>query len=167
MDFPEPTQRQDDSRVVLLQYLDFFRGTLREKLLGLDDSSLRTSILPSGWTPIELAKHLVHMERRWIVWGYEGQAIVDPWADRRNDRWFVAPNEQLVELLAQLDACSRHTRQLVMSRSLEDIGAESARWQGEPPPPLQRVLLHLIQEYARHIGHLDIVRELLDGTIGE
>jgi hypothetical protein len=59
------------------------------------------------------------------------------------------------------------TRHVVRSHGLDDIGQPGERWDGAPPPPLRRVLLHLLQEYARHVGHLDIVRELTDGSVGE
>jgi hypothetical protein len=54
-----------------------------------------------------------------------------------------------------------------MQHQLDDVGQPGERWAGAPPAPLRRVLLHLLQEYARHCGHLDIVRELADGTTGE
>jgi uncharacterized damage-inducible protein DinB len=167
MEFPEPTRPHTDHREVLLEYLDFYRAVVREKVTGLDDDALRTSRLPSGWTPIELVKHLVHVERRWLVWGFEGHDVGDPWADERDDRWFVATDERLDDLLDELDNGGRRTREIVLSHGLRDIGAPGERWRGEPPATLERVLLHLVQEYARHVGQLDIVRELIDGTTGE
>lgn len=167
MDFPDLSHPHEDPREVLLEYLDFYRGVLREKATGLDDAALRMSRVPSGWTPIELIKHLVHVERRWLVWGFEGEDVGDPWADERDDRWFVAADEQLEALLDELDLGGRRTREIVMAHALTDIGAPSERWRGEPPPTLERVLLHLQQEYARHTGQLDIVRELIDGATGE
>ena len=167
MEFPEPTNLRDDRREVLLQYLDFYRWTVREKVTGLDDAALRTSPLASGWTPIELVKHLVNVERRWIVWGFEGVDLPDPWADARDDRWYAGPDERVEDLLDAFDAGGRHTREVVMAHDLTDLGAPSDRWDDDLPPPLERVLLHLVQEYARHAGHLDIVRELADGTTGK
>jgi hypothetical protein len=102
-----------------------------------------------------------------LVWGFEGEEVSDPWADERDDRWFVAANERLDDLLAELDAGGRRTREIVLSHTLIDIGAPSDRWDGEAPPTLERVLLHLQQEYARHAGQLDIVRELIDGATVE
>ena len=167
MEFPEPTNLRDDRREVLLEYLDYYRWTVREKVTGLDEAALRTSRLASGWTPIELVKHLVNVERRWIVWGFEGVDLPDPWADARNDRWYAGPDERVEDLLDAFDAGGRHTREVVMAHDLADLGAPSDRWDDDRPPPLERVLLHLVQEYARHAGHLDIVRELADGATGE
>jgi len=70
-------------------------------------------------------------------------------------------------VLDAFDAGGRHTREVVMAHDLADLGAPSDRWDDDRPPPLERVLLHLVQEYARHAGHLDIVRELADGATGE
>lgn len=152
---------------MLLDYLDFYRATIREKVSGLSDAELRTSRLPSGWSPIELVKHLLNVERRWLVWGFEGVTVDDPWADTRGDRWFVGPDESVEALLDEWDAGGRHTRQVVLRHELDDLGAASERWDGADPASLERVLLHLVQEYARHAGHLDVVRELIDGTTGE
>jgi hypothetical protein len=167
MEFPEPTHPRDDRREVLLEYLDFYRAVVRAKVSGLTDEELRTSLVPSGWTPIELVNHLLHVERRWLKWGFEGQALDDPWGDSRDERWYVPPDQPLEMVLDALDAGGTDTRALVLSHDLSDLGAPGERWEGADPPPLERVLLHLIQEYARHAGHLDIVRELADSTVGE
>jgi len=167
MEFPEPTHPRDDRREVLLEYLDFYRAVVRAKVSGLTDEELRTSLVPSGWTPIELVNHLRHVERRWLRWGFEGQALDDPWGDSRDGRWYVSPGQPVEMVLDALDAGGADTRDLVLSHDLSDLGAPGERWEGADPPPLERVLLHLIQEYARHAGHLDIVRELADGTVSE
>jgi len=167
MEFPEPTAPRDDRREVLLEYLDFYRFTVRQKVTGLSDADLRTSRLASGWTPIALVKHLLNVERRWIVWGFEGVELPDPWAEERDARWYADPEEQVGDLLDAWDDGGRRTREVVMSHSLDDLGAPSDRWEGDAPPTLERVLLHLVQEFARHAGHLDIVRELADGETGE
>lgn len=167
MEFPSPTNPRDDRPEVLLEYLDFYRQVVRDKVTGLDEGTLRSSRLPSGWSPIELVKHLVNVERRWVVWGFEGIPVADPWADQRHDRWYAGPDESVAQLLASLDEGGRHTRDVVLAHTLGDVGAPSERWGGSPPPRLERILLHLLQEYARHAGHLDIVRELIDGTTGE
>ena len=167
MEFPEPTHPRDDRREVLLEYLDFYRAVVRAKVSGLTDEELRTSLVPSGWTPIELVNHLLHVERRWLRWGFEGQALDDPWGDSRDGRWYVSPGQPVEIVLHALDAGGADTRDLVLSHDLSDLGAPGERWEGAEPPPLERVLLHLIQEYARHAGHLDIVRELADGTVSE
>lgn len=162
MDFPEPTVPVADERQVLLGYLDYFRSVLLEKADGID---LHVSTLPSGWTPGELVNHLRHVERRWLEWGFEGLQVTDPWADRQDDRWHTT--DDLATLSANLHAQAAITRRIVESHDLDEPGQPGERWDGADPAPLRRVLLHLLQEYARHVGHLDVVRELRDGAVGE
>ncbi len=165
--FPSPTLPIDSRSEVFLGYLDYFRAVVVSRVEDLAEPDLRHSRLPSGWTPIELVKHLTHVERRWLVWGFEGQPVADPWADRRNDRWYVAPDEGLADVLAALAAQAVETRRVVEGHELSEVGRPGGRWEGAEPATLERVLFHLVQEYARHAGHLDVVRELIDGETGE
>lgn len=165
--FPEPTEPAGTRTEVFLRYLDFFRSTLVGKVADLPEAELRRSRLPSGWTPLELVKHLTHVEMRWLEWGFVGADVVEPWGDRRDDRWYVGPDESLAAVLAGLDARAARTRAIVEAHDLSDVGRPSERWDGADPPTLERILFHLLQEYARHVGHLDIVRELFDGRVGE
>jgi hypothetical protein len=61
----EPTLDSADPAAQFVAYLDYYSAAVERKLAGLTDEQLRTSVLPSGWTPLELLAHLVHMERRW------------------------------------------------------------------------------------------------------
>jgi hypothetical protein len=165
--FPEPTIPVPSGAEVFLGYLDYFRSQLVSKLEGLPGSELRRSRLPSGWTPLELLRHLTFVEMRWLEWGFEGREVPDPWADSRDGRWYVAPEETLPGLVAALDAQAARTRIIVNSHDLADAGQPGERWDGADPPALERVLFHLLQEYARHAGHLDITSELAGGPTGE
>jgi uncharacterized damage-inducible protein DinB len=165
--FPEPTDPASSRAEVFLRYLDFFRDRLADKVTGLPAEEVRRSRVPSGWTPIELLKHLRYVELRWLDWGFEGSDIAEPWADARDDRWYVAPDETVDGLVAGLHAQAERTRAIVGSHDLADIGRPGERWGGADPASLERVLFHLLQEYARHIGQLDIVVELADGRTGE
>ncbi len=165
--FPEPTTPVPSRSSVFLGYLDYFRSCLVDRLEGLSDRDLRASRLPSGWAPIELLKHLTHVELRWLEWGFEGRDVGDPWGDQRDGRWYVAPGETLGDLVAALHARAARTRGIVESHGLADIGQPGQRWAGADPASLERILFHLLQEYARHVGHLDIVAELAGGPTGE
>lgn len=165
--FPEPTDPRESTAEVFLGYLEYFRSVVVAKLDGLDDDELQRSRLPSGWTPLELLKHLVHVERRWLVWGFEGQEVGDPWADQRDGRWHVGPDESLEQLVQELHVQAEVTRSVVERHEPSDVGRPGERWDGAAPASLERVLFHLLQEYARHAGHLDVVRELVDGATGE
>jgi uncharacterized damage-inducible protein DinB len=166
-EFPEPTTPAASRTEVFGRYLAFFRATLAEKLRALPAGELRASRLPSGWTPLELLKHLTSVEMRWLEWGFEGAAIADPWADQRDGRWYVAPEETLDGLLAELDRRAARSDVIISRHDLDEAGAPGERWDGEPPATLERVLFHLVQEYSRHLGHLDIVVELAGGPVGE
>jgi uncharacterized damage-inducible protein DinB len=152
---------------VFLGYLDYFRSRLVSKLEALPAGELRRSRLPSGWTPIELLNHLAYVELRWLEWGFEGRGVPEPWADSRDGRWYVAPGETLEQLVEALRAQAARTRAVVESHNLADIGQPGERWDGADPASLERILFHLLQEYARHVGHLDIVSELAGGQTGE
>ncbi len=151
---------------VFLSYLNYFRSRLVSKLRELPADQLRSSSLPSGWTPLELIKHLRFMERRWLVWGFEGQPLSDPWADQVGERWHVNADEDVESLIAGLAEQAARSKAIIEAHDLAEIGQPSERW-ARPPASLERVLFHMLQEYARHVGHLDVVCELATGKTGE
>jgi uncharacterized damage-inducible protein DinB len=165
--FPEPTEPADSRTEVFLRYLSYFRSSLVTKITGLPATELRSSRLPSGWTPLELLKHLQHVEMRWLEWGFEGREVADPWADSKTGRWYVADDETLDGLVAALAAQADRSSAIIEAHDLADIGQPGDRWDGDDPASLERILFHLLQEYARHVGHLDIVAELGGGRTGE
>lgn len=165
--FPEPTEAASTPVDVFIRYLDYFRDQVESKVEGLPESEQLTSRLPSGWTPVQLLKHLTHVEQRWLDWGFEGAAVAQPWADSRDGRWFVDEGESLVDLLVAFHEQARRSNAVIKAHALTDVGQPGPRWNGQPPATLERVLLHLVQEYARHLGHLDIVTELAGAPTGE
>lgn len=165
--FPDPTLPASSRAEVHLRYLDFYRATVVRKLESLPEPALRSSPLPSGWTPLELLKHLTYVELRWFEWGFAGRDVAEPWGDRRDGRWYVPADETLADLTAALDAQAERTTALVRTTDLDAVGVPGPRWDGAEPATLERVLLHVCQEYARHAGHLDVVVELAGGAVGE
>jgi hypothetical protein len=165
--FPEPGA-STDVRDLFLRYLDFYRQTVETKVRGLTATDLRSSRLPSGWTPLELVKHLTFMERRWLVWGFLAEDVDDPWGDQLDGRWHVDEDETLDALLAALHTGGARTRQIVEDADPSSSAALGGRFtQDGERPTLVWILFHVLQEYARHAGHLDIARELVDGRTGE
>ena len=166
---PEPAAPQTDTATRFLDYLDFYRSVVRAKVTGLPEHELRASRLPSGWVPIELVKHLVFMERRWLRWGFRGEQVPDPWGDNGPEgRWTVSPGESVHDLLDALERGGAATRSIVQGAGLRDRAAVGGRFATEAEAPtLEWILFHVLQEYARHAGHLDIARELIDGATGE
>jgi hypothetical protein len=159
--FPEPTEPADSRTEVFLRYLAYFRARLIEKL-----AERRSSRLPSRWTPLELLKHLTFVELRWLEWGFAGQHFDEPCGEGR-DRWQVGDDESFEDLVAVLHAQAARSTAIITGHDLAEVGKPGDRWDGANPATLERVLFHLVQEYARHIGQLDIVAELASGSIGE
>lgn len=152
---------------MFLGYLDYFRERAVAKVRQLPDEELRRSRVPSGWSPLELLVHLRHVERRWLEWGFLGLDVGDPWADERDGRWHVPPGMDGDEVCAQLGRQGARSREIVEAHRLDERGQPGPRWRGADPATLERVLFHLVQEYARHVGQLDVVVELATGTTGE
>ncbi|MCP3786942.1 DinB family protein [Micromonospora sp. A3M-1-15] len=165
--FPEPGP-SSDVPALFLTYLDYYRDTVADRVAGLTDAQARTARVPSGWTPVELVKHLAFMERRWLVWGFLGEPVPDPWGDEVADRWHVAADETVADLVAALRRGGRRTREIVEATPQATPAALGGRFiDPARRPTLAAILFHVLQEYARHAGHLDIVRELADGRTGE
>ena len=160
----EPGSCREESEQ-LARYLDFYRSVVLGKLVGLTDEQLRRSILPSGWSPLELLKHLVFMERRWMRWGLAGEQVDDPWGDGQ-DRWVLADGDTLESLTTALGAVAAHTRATLATVDLDAPAPPGGRFVHDPPNG-RWICLHVLQEYARHAGHLDVVRELTDQQVGE
>lgn len=164
---PSPTTPITSRSEVFVTYLDFFRSSVMARVEGLSEREVRVSRLPTGWTPLELVVHLTYVERRWLEWGFAGVQVEEPWGDHRDGRWFVDENESREEVLSALGAQGARTRAVIRGHDLDERGQPGPRWSGAEPATLERVLFHLMQEYSRHLGHLDIVVELTGGPTGE
>ena len=166
----EPRLDSPDPKAHVGAYLDYYRAAVERKLDGMTDAELCTSRLPSGWTPLELLIHLVHMERRWFVWGFLAEQVADPWGDHADGdphgRWTVPDGVTRDELVAALHAGGERTRAVLAEHDLAERGAVGGRF-SDDPPTLAWICFHVLQEYARHAGHLDVARELSDGATGE
>lgn len=157
-----------DERTTLTTLLDYARDTVHAKCAGLSDAGARRAPLPGSplMTISGLVSHLRWVETAWIEETLLGRAIDAPWTDDDPDREFrIAVEVPLAQLLAEYRAaCARH-RDLVASLDLDTPSRSALDWRAEPVT-LRWILLHLTEETARHNGHLDILRELADGTRG-
>ncbi|MET1059082.1 MAG: DUF664 domain-containing protein [Nocardioides sp.] len=154
-------------------YLDFYRATLAAGVAALPVEAQRTSRVPSGWTPLELLSHVLHMERRWFVWGFLGEDVADPWGDWTVEdpweydegdasvRWQVPDGVTVEDLIARLEELAVRTRVVLRDVPMETTGEPGPRFP-DGPPTLRWICQHVVHEYARHAGHLDIVVELGD-----
>ena len=161
-----PPVGEHDPRALLTGYLDWYRKALLRKIEGLSDSQLRTAMAPMEWSPLGLVQHLTWVEHRWLRWGFLA-AAVDPHPPG-DDEWRVPDDRSPAAVLASWTAEVAHSGQVIAGAALDQQAAVGGRFATpEQAPPLARILFHLLQEYARHVGQLDIVRELLDGRTGE
>ncbi len=164
---PDPNLPRVDPSAAFIEYLDFFRAEVRRKCTGLDDATRDTTVVPSAWTMPQLVEHLVFMERRWLVWGFLGEEVPDPTGDRDAEGNWVT-DRPIDVLLAALDEGGRRTTQIIESHELTDLASVGGKFTGGGSlPTLLSLLMHVSQEYSRHLGHLDIVRELHDGLVGD
>ncbi len=161
----DPPATEPDLRALLRRYLDWYREALLRKVDGLSDAQLRAPVEPLGWSPLGLIQHLTWVERRWMRWGFAAEDVAPYRHGDENAEWQV--DTATDEIVAAYHAEVTRSRELAAS----DLDTK-ARVGGRFPDPavaptLSRILFHLLQEYARHVGHLDIARELIDGATGE
>jgi hypothetical protein len=152
---------------VLEHFLDAQRTAVLAIIEGLDEQRLRTSVLPSGWTPLGLVEHLGHAERHWFQEVATGSATALPWPAEDDDNDVPAPPRPVAQVLAFYRDQCRQSRAVLASRPLSSPpGGGHDREIADEITDLRWIALHMIEETARHAGHLDAARELLDGQVG-
>ena len=157
-------------REALLSYLAAQRLAVLAVVDGLDERSLRRSVVPSGWTCLGLLEHLGHAERFWAQEVLTGEVSAMPWPDAEGE-WdpgaaLVSDHETVDVVAFYRDQCAR-TDTIVARIDLDDRppGVHRVDLPAQVSD-VREVVLHLVEETARHAGHLDIARELLDGRTG-
>ncbi|MDH6460719.1 putative damage-inducible protein DinB [Micromonospora sp. A200] len=162
-----PGNHVDDPRELLVGYLDWYREALARKTAGLSEEQLRGPVDGLGWAPLGLVRHLGWVERRWIRWGFAAEQVAPcpPGEDDAEWRVDALSTEQVWRAYRAEVA---HTRRIVARVPLSRRAALGGRFHAAADAPsLGRILFHLLQEYARHLGQLDVARQLLDGVTGE
>ncbi|MFE0707097.1 DinB family protein [Streptomyces sp. NPDC058865] len=171
--WPEPPLAGTEAAAVL-GALERQRATLAWKCSGLDAAGLRATLGTSTLTLGGLLKHLAHVEDSHFARLWTGSPVGAPWD---TVDWDSAPDwdyrsaaedtpEQLLALWRESVARSRAVVEAALREGgLDQLGAYKTR--GGERPRLRRVLLDLIEEYARHAGHADLIRESVDGLTGE
>jgi hypothetical protein len=148
-----------DERDALLTFLEQQRDALRASVLGLTDEQARAAPTASSLSLGGLVKHCARGERRWVVAGIAGEQLPGLWPPQDWAADFrMEPEETLAGLLGFYTETAERTEQIVAG--IGDLGEPSAV---NPEQSVRWVLLTLIKEIARHAGHADIIREVLDG----
>jgi uncharacterized damage-inducible protein DinB len=156
-----------DERTTLESWLDFHRATLAMKCEGLDDKQAAVaSAPPSPFTITGLVQHMAEVERNWfgrVLAGEQAPPIYDPQADpdAPDGGFELAAGATLGHALATWREEIARAREHCADRGLADTG----RFMGQEVS-LRWIYVHMIEEYARHNGHADLVRERIDGATG-
>jgi uncharacterized damage-inducible protein DinB len=156
-----------DERSTLNAMLDYARATVRAKCEGLSEEHARQAPLPGSplTTVSGLVSHLRWVEYWWFEVVYLGQEDEGPWTEEDPDREMrIALDVPLAQLLDEYDAQAARYRDLVAGLDLDSHSQRTMR--DGRTVSLRFILLHLVEETARHNGHLDILREMADGVTG-
>jgi uncharacterized damage-inducible protein DinB len=170
---PEPPIAAGET-ATLLGFLDYQRATLAWKSAGLDPAGLAATVAASSMTLGGMLKHLAYVEEWWFSEVLHGRAPESPWntvdwdADPDWD-WHSAAADTPAQIYALWEDSVARSRALV-AEALAGGGLERLAQRGWPDgraPSLRWIIVHMIEEYARHAGHADLIRESLDGLTGE
>lgn len=160
-----------DERATLLFFLQRHRETLRRKCAGLSAEQLDTPHPPASMTLGGMVKHLAYVENWWSVGVFLGQEPGEPWAsvDWRADAdwdWHSAKDDSPAQLWALYDAEVAAADRIYAAARLDDLAVRTHHHAAAGRANLRWILVHLVEEYARHNGHADLIREAIDGQVG-
>jgi uncharacterized damage-inducible protein DinB len=153
-----------DEKTSLQVALDRHRDVVLWKIEGLDDEQLRRPMTPSGTSLLGIVKHLAAVDYSWFcsTFGRETEPMPfdeeDPEADLR-----ITPDETTADIVEFYGRARAAANQAIDEIDLDELGTA---WFGDPVS-MRWVLIHMVEETARHAGHMDILRELIDGATGD
>lgn len=158
-----------DERATLVTFLDYVRATAVEKCAGVSEHDARTAYVPTSplTTMSALISHLRWVEYSWIQTVFLGEEDGGPWKDDPGDpdrEMTIAAEIPLATLIADYEEQSARYNDLVAKTDLDATAVRPIR--DGRHVTLRWILMHLVEETARHNGHLDLLREMADGTTG-
>jgi len=139
---------------MLSAFLDRYRETILWKLEGLTKEQAAAHLVPSATTLLGIVKHLAYVERWWFQMNFAGDPVGFPWPKDEPDEdidFRVTETDTIVSI------STLYQEEIARSKDLGKVKPRSLRW----------IMVHMIEETARHAGHADILRELTDGAIGQ
>ena len=161
---------------ILLGWLDWHRETLLLKADGLDAAGLTQALAPSTMTLGGLLKHMAFVEDWWLQHIFAGEPMRPPfdavdWDADEDWEWHTAADDTPDELRALLEGAIANSRQIIARaldrpEGLDALSAEASHRLPDVHFNLRWILVHMIEEYARHNGHADLLRESVDGVVG-
>ena len=155
-----------DEKAMLSAFLDRYRETILWKLEGVTKEQASARLVPSATTLLGIVKHLAYVERGWFPIYFAGGPVNYPWAEDEPDQdidFRVSATDTIESVSALYREEIARSREIVAGASLDDLSKEQDRG----PRTLRWIMVHMIEETARHAGHADILRELTDGAIGQ
>jgi uncharacterized damage-inducible protein DinB len=162
-----------DEVATLRGFLDRQRDLIRRKTEGLTSAELNRPLPPSTMTLGGLLKHLAVVEHSWLTEVFLGLELAEPWASVDWDAdvdwdWHSAADDSPEELRALFDSAAADSDRII-EQALAGAGLDqlSVRQPRGEPRSLRWILVHLIEEHARHAGHADLLRESIDGQVGD
>ncbi len=165
---PPRAQNEFDT---LRDFLDYYRAVLVRKAEALSDEQLNTHLAPSTLTIGGLVYHMALVEDTWFTDRFANNGEPEPWAsapwdDDRDWDFTAAKTRTGQQILAQFaDSVGRSRAVVANADSLEQLSAVGGP--SNTPWNLRWILVHMIEEYARHCGHADLIRESIDGVTGD
>ncbi len=172
---PEPPGQAGEVET-LLGFLDYQRATFAWKTRGLDSEGLNATVGVSTMTLGGMLKHLALVESDWFYSSLFGKGPEAPWdaVDWKADpnwEWRTAADDSPEELFELWNSAVERSREHVAEALANGGGldqlAQGDEWPETGPPSLRWIVVHMIEEYARHNGHADLLRESVDGETGE
>lgn len=155
---------------MLLAFLDYYRAVIVDKASGLTDEQLGTRLGPSTLTLGGLVHHMAVVEDWWFT-----QVIADeeapepwksaPWEDDRDWEFTVAATMTSEQIVAQFEESVARSRAVM--ETVESLDQTTVRERDGEPFTVRWILVHMIEEIARHAGHADLIRESIDGETGD
>jgi len=157
-----------DERTTLTEFLDYYRATIERKATGLTDEQVRSTPGPSDLSLLGLVRHMAEVERNWFRRKLRGDDAPPLYYDDEDrDRDFhPRPDETLADAVTAYRAECAYARQVTAATPSLDELAVVPVGDGEIVS-LRWILVHMIEETARHAGHADLLRESIDGATGD
>ncbi len=148
----------------LARYLDTYRAVVKWKVEGLRREEAARPMVPSGTSLLGVVKHMAFVERWWFAAVLAQGDPEFPWSDDDPDAdWRIGDDEDVASVIALYDAECERSREILAGFDDPDT---TVPFRDEGMLSIRRVLVHMVEETARHAGHMDIMRELIDGTVG-
>ncbi len=150
---------------MLLAYLDFQRQTAICKLQGVSEEDARRTLGPSSLTLIGIVTHLTYVERVWFRTVFRGEDVTAiGYRDDASLYWDAPRGASIDDVITAYREEYAHSNQVISAHTLDTVAATGRRHR--PPMQLRWIMLHMIEEVARHLGHMDLIRESIDGQVG-